>query len=319
MALTDDGKPKIVVAGVGGAGCNTINRLLRVGVGDALPIAFNTDKKHLEIVHEKARKILLGASVTRGLGAGGFPEVAQKAALMSRKQIGEILDGTDMLFIAAGMGGGTGTGASPVIAQIAKEKGAVVVAFVTFPFAIEKARIKKAQEGLNRLLEFADTVVVIDNNRLTEYVPNLQIEKAFEIADDVTAKAISGIARTILEPSLINLDFADLKTVMSNGGISMIAVGEGHGYDKVNQAVENTLKNKLLDVDVTDARGAMVHISGGTDVTIGEVNGAGEMLTQNVAKNANVILGARAEAGVSGKMEVIAIFTGVSVPLFLRK
>ncbi|MBS3069642.1 cell division protein FtsZ [Candidatus Micrarchaeota archaeon] len=319
MALEDDGKPKIVVAGVGGAGCNTINRLMRMGVGDVLPIAFNTDKKHLEIVHEKARKVLLGASVTRGLGAGGFPEVAQKAALVSKSQIAEMLAGTDILFIAAGMGGGTGTGASPVIAQVGKEAGALVVALVTFPFAIERARLKKAQEGLNRILEFADTVVVIDNNRLAEYAPNVQIEKAFELADEITARAISGIARAIFEPSLVNLDFADLKTVMSNGGISMIAVGEGHGYDKVEMAVENTLKNRLLDADVTDARGVLVHISGGTDITIGEVHTAGEVLTKDVAANANVILGARAEALVQGKMEIIAIFTGVGVPLFLRK
>lgn len=319
MALEDDGMPKIVVAGVGGAGCNTINRLMRMGVKGTMPVAFNTDKKHLEIVHEKARKMLLGASVTRGLGAGGFPEVAQKAALVSKKQIGEILEGTDILFIAAGMGGGTGTGASPVIAQIAKEKGALVVALVTFPFEMERARIKKAQVGLNRLLEHADTVVVIDNNRLTEYAPNLQIEKAFELADEIVARAISGISSAIFEPSLVNLDFADLKTVMGNGGISMIAVGEGHGYDKVNMAVENTLQNRLLDVDVTDARGVLMHISGGSDITIGEVHLAGEMLTKDVAPNANVIMGARTESGVSGKMEIISIFTGVSVPLFLRK
>jgi len=181
--MATEGELRIAVAGVGGAGCNTINRLARFGIKDTKLIAFNTDKKHLGIVHESAEKFLLGASVTKGLGAGGFPEVAEKAANVSRDKIAELLEGTDLLFLTAGMGGGTGTGASPVIAEIAKEQGAIVFGFVTYPFLIEKARLKKAEDGIDKLLDCVDTLVIIDNNRLVDYAKNLQIEKAFELAD----------------------------------------------------------------------------------------------------------------------------------------
>jgi cell division protein FtsZ len=310
---------RIAVAGVGGAGCNTINRLARFDIPNAKLMAFNTDKKHLSLVSDKAEKFLIGGKLTRGLGAGGFPEVAEKAALMSRAEIEKALYGVDLLFLSAGMGGGTGTGASPVIAEIARDAGAMVVCFVTTPFKLEGSRIGKAREGCQKLRAAADTVVIIDNNRLHAFAPNLQIEKAFELADEIISRAVSGITKTVFSPSLINLDFADLKTVVEKGGVGMIAVGEAHGYDRVNDVVKDTLTNRLLDVECSGAKGVLLEIIGGNDLTLGDVNSVGELMTELVDEDANVVWGARAEPGNEGKIEVIAIFTGVSAPTMLLK
>ena len=317
--MDEEGKPSIAVCGVGGAGCNTINRLLRMGVGNAELIAFNTDRKHLNLVGEGAKKCLIGYSVTRGLGAGGFPEVAAKAASASRKAIADLLSGKDLVFITCGMGGGTGTGASPVIAEIAKEKGAVVVAFCTYPFAMERARLGKAKEGIGKLKGAADTVVLIDNNRLVDFAPNLQIEKSFELLDEITAKAVRGISKTILEPSLLNLDYMDIRTITQKGGISAICVGESSGYDRVERVAEEVLKNRLLDIDVEGARGVLLHLTGGPDLTLGDATRAGELLTERVDPQANVIYGARMEEGYSNKIEAMAIFTGINEPYKLGK
>jgi len=310
--MDEEGKPTIAVCGVGGAGCNTINRLLRMGVSKAELIAFNTDKKHLNLVAEGAKRCLIGYSVTRGLGAGGYPEIAEKAAVSSRKAIGELLEGKDIVFITCGMGGGTGTGAAPVIAGIAKEKGAIVMAFCTYPFAIEKGRMGKAKAGIAKLKEAAGTIVLIDNNRLVSYAGNLPIEKSFEVLDEIIAKAVRGISKTILEPSLLNLDYMDLRAIVQNGGISMIAVGETSGYDRVQTVAEEVLKNRLLDIDVEGARGVLVHLTGGNDLTLGDATRAGELLTERVDPSANVIYGARLEDGYEKKIEAIAIFTGIS-------
>ena len=310
--MDDEGKPTIAVCGVGGAGCNTINRLIRMGVSKAELIAFNTDRKHLNLVAEGAKKCLIGQSVTRGLGAGGYPEMAEKAAVSSRKTIADLLEGKDIVFITCGMGGGTGTGASPVIAQIAKEKGAITIAFCTFPFSLEKGRMGKAKEGIAKLKGVADTIVLIDNNRLVDYAGKLPIEKSFEVLDELVAKAVSGIAKTILEPSLLNLDYMDVKTITENGGIAAICVGDAGGYDRVEELPNIVLKNRLLDVDVTGARGVLVHITGGRDLTLGDATRAGELLTEKVDENANVIYGARIEGGYEKRIEAITIFTGIS-------
>ncbi|MFH0986831.1 MAG: cell division protein FtsZ, partial [Candidatus Micrarchaeota archaeon] len=198
--------PRIVVMGCGGAGNNTLNRMARLGVSGAELIAMNTDKQHLTLIHDSVKKLLIGQSVTRGLGAGGYPEVGLKAAEVSRAAISQALDGADMVFLTAGMGGGTGTGAAPVVADIAKEQGAIVIAMVTYPFRLERARLIKADEGIEKLRTIADTVIIIDNNRLVELVPNLPIEQAFSVADEVICRAVKGITETITTPSLINLD-----------------------------------------------------------------------------------------------------------------
>ncbi|MEK6970332.1 MAG: cell division protein FtsZ, partial [archaeon] len=270
--------------------------------------------QHLSIIDDNITKILIGKSVTRGLGAGGYPEIGAKAAEVSRQALEEILSGVDMLFISAGMGGGTGTGSAPIVAQIAKEQGAIVIAMVTYPFALEKARTLKAEEGIETLRRIADTVVVIDNNRLVELVPNLPIQDAFKVADELVARTVRGITETITQPSLINLDYADVRSVMVGTGLSMIAVGESKGVDKVNEVVEDTLKNSLLDVDISGAKGALIHITGGAELTLGEANGIGTMLTEQLDQKAVVIWGARVDPTYENKIEVITIFTGVKSP-----
>ncbi len=309
--------PKIMVVGSGGGGCNSINRLARAGVKGAELIAINTDRLHLTTIHEAAKKVLIGAAITRGLGAGGYPEVGAKATEVSRDSLEKMFSGSDLVFLTCGMGGGTGTGSAPILAQIAKKQGAIVIAIVTYPFALERARLEKADQGLESLKAEADTIIVIDNNRLVQLVPNLPIDQAFNVADEIIARAVRGITETITTPSLINLDFADVRAVMSNGGVSMIAVGEAKGTDRVRDVVANTLNNALLDVDYTGATGVLLHITGGPDMTLGECNQIGEQLTDRVDPNATVIWGARINPAFEGKIEAIAIFTGIKSPYML--
>ncbi len=312
--LEEFGTPKIMVIGTGGAGCNAVNRLANMSIAGAQLVATNTDKQHLAIINDEITKILIGRSVTRGLGAGGYPEIGAKAAEVSRAALEEVLEGVDMLFISCGMGGGTGTGSAPIIAQIAKEQGAIVIAIVTYPFALEKSRLIKAEEGIEALRQVTDTVVVIDNNRLVELVPNLPIQDAFRVADEVIARTVRGITETITQPSLINLDYADVRSVMSNKGLSVIAVGESKSVNRVDEVVEDTLKNALLDVDISGATGVLIHITGGPELTLGEANSIGEKLTERIDPKASVIWGARVDPTFENKIEVIAIFTGVHSP-----
>ncbi len=311
--------PRIVVVGTGGAGCNTINRLARMNIKGADLIAVNTDRQHLTMISDQAKKILIGASITRGLGAGGYPEIGAKAADASRDALEKILDRTDLMFLSAGMGGGTGTGSAPIIANIGRKLGGIVISIVTYPFALERARLEKADQGLDALKTEADTIIVIDNNRLVEIVPNLPIDQAFAVADEIIARAVRGITETITTPSLVNLDFADVRAVMSNGGVSMIAVGEGKGPNRSEEVVRNTLSHALLDVDFTGATGVLLHITGGPDMTLGECNHIGEMLTERVDPHATVIWGARIDPAFEGKIEVIAIFTGIKSPYVLGR
>jgi len=311
---SDFGTPKIMVLGAGGAGCNSVSRIAEMGISGAQLVTVNTDKQQLAILSDDIVKILIGKSVTRGLGAGGYPEVGAKAAEVSKSALEEVLRGVDMLFLTLGLGGGTGTGAGPVIADIAKQQGAIVISIVTYPFKMERARILKAEDGLNKLKQYSDTVVVIDNNRLVELVPNLPIQDAFRVADEVISRTVSGITETITQPSLINLDYADVRSIMTNKGLSVIAVGEGKGVDRVKEVVADTLKNSLLDVDIAGANGALIHITGGQDLTLGEANGIGELLTENLDPKAVVIWGSRVDPTFENKIEVIAIFTGVHSP-----
>lgn len=306
--------PNIQVIGTGGAGNNTVNRLARIGIEGAEMIAVNTDKQHLGLVHDSVKKILVGQSVTRGLGAGGSAEVGAKAAEVSRGTLSDAMEGVDMVFLTAGEGGGTGTGTAPIIADIAKEQGAIVIAMVTYPFKLEKARLQKADKGISKLRKVADTVIVIDNNRLVELVPNLPMEQAFSVADEVIARAVKGITETITTPSLINLDYADVRSIMQEAGVSVISVGEAQGHSRVSEAVEDTLKNSLLDVDYAGAQGCLIHITGGPDMTLGEANEMGERITEAIDPSATVIWGARVTPENEGKVEVISIMTGVKSP-----
>jgi cell division protein FtsZ len=318
---TQDTTPqiKIVTIGVGGAGCNTVNRLLKVGVKGTDLYAVNTDVNHFKIIDDRIKKILIGKSITRGLGAGGSPEVGMKAAEVDRQVLEEILSGAQLVFLCAGMGGGTGTGALPVLAQIAKEQGAIVVSMVTYPFDLERVRKVKAEEGIQRLRKFSDSVIILDNNRLVKLHPNLPMNDAFAVADDVLAKAIGGLVWTITQPSLINIDFADVRAIMGSGDVGFIAYGVGKGNDKVGSAAEAVLKNKLLDVDYENAKGALIHISGASDLTLGDAIKAGELITERMDPKANIKWGARLIPGYEGQIEIVAIVTGVKGASILGK
>ncbi|MBI5228671.1 cell division protein FtsZ [Candidatus Micrarchaeota archaeon] len=309
---------RISVVGVGGAGTNTVSRLYRMGIKSAKTIAINTDANHLKLV-EADKKVLIGATMTKGLGAGGFPEVGMKAAEQARDKLAELVGGSELIFLTAGMGGGTGTGASPVIAEIAKQQGAIVVAMVTFPFALERARLDKADWGLERLKEVCDTVVIIDNNRLASFVPNLPVNQAFAVADTLVARAVKGISDTIMLPSLVNIDFADVRAIMGNAGQAMISIGEGSGNDRVQDAVKNTLEHPLLDIDYAGARGALIHVAGGAQLSLGEVTRIGEGITEAFDSRANVIWGARVIPDMGDKVVVTSIITGVNSPHVIGK
>lgn len=306
----EDFTAKLAIVGAGGQGCNLVNRLYVNGMKSAYTIALNTDANHLKIV-QAHKKLLIGGVLTRGLGAGGFPEVGAKAADVSREEIRKAIEGYNLVFIAAGMGGGTGGGSAPIIAEIARDEGALVVAFVTYPFALERSRKKKADWSIEQLSKQADTTVIIENDRLLSYAPNLPMEKAFDLIDSIAANAVKGIADTITMPSLINLDFADVRAVMGNAGTAMINIGYGTGPDKVEKAVRSTVSHPLLDVDLEGAKSALVHVTGGDALTIQEATMVGEGVTQGLADNANVIFGSRLEPTFKDQIRVMSIVTGV--------
>jgi cell division protein FtsZ len=310
------GKANIKVIGVGGAGNNMGDWLYHKGVKGAEIILVNTDKAHLD-AREADRKILIGRESTRGLGAGGYLEVGEQAAKESLPEIKEALKGSDMVFVCAGMGGGTGTGASPIVSAIAKDTGAIVIGTVTMPFKIEKARIEKAEEGLQKLRRSCDTVIVIDNNRLIEIAGQLPISQAFGVANELVATMIKGIVEMITVPSLVNRDFADVKAVMKGGGVAVIGVGESDTENRVEEAVKRALLNPLLDVSYEGAQGTLIHITGGPDMTLEDVNKCGELVTASLDPDAMVTWGARVMDSMSGKMRVMTIITGVNSPYIL--
>ena len=310
------GQANIKVIGVGGGGGNAINWLFKKGVQGAEIVAVNTDKQHLDLI-EADKKALIGRDLTRGLGCGGFPEKGREAAKEQVGEIKEFLRATDMVFVTAGMGGGTGTGAAPVIAQMAKEAGAIVIGAVTMPFEIERARIEKAEFGLEQLRTVCDTVIVIDNNRLVQIAGNLPIQQAFAVANELISTMIKGIVEIIAVPSLVNLDYADVKAIMTNGDVSVIGIGESDSQNRVEEAVKRALSNPLLDVSYEGATGALIHVSGGDDLTLDEVNQVGDIITEALDDDANVIWGARIAGDMKGRMRVMTIVTGVNSPYVL--
>lgn len=312
------GQANIKVVGVGGGGGNATNWLYKKGVQGAEIVAINTDKQHLDLV-EADKKILIGKDLTRGLGCGGFPQKGRDSAKEQISELRDALKTSDMVFITAGLGGGTGTGAGPVVAQIAKELGSIVIGTVTMPFDIERARIDKAEFGLQQLRDICDTVIVIDNNRLVSIAGNLPIQQAFAVANELVATMIKGIVEIIAVPSLVNLDYADVKAIMANGDVSVIGVGESDSENRVDEAVKRALSNPLLDVSYEGASGALIHITGGADLTLDEVSKAGEMITEALDPDANVIWGARISNEMNGKLRIMTIITGVNSPYILGK
>ena len=319
--LDDDlqvGHANIKVIGAGGAGSNMVSWLYKKGIKGAEIIACNTDKQHLQMT-EVDKRFLIGKEITRGLGCGRFPEKGAQSAQESIQDIKAALQGSDMVFICAGMGGGTGTGSAPIVAQVAKDAGAIVIGTVTMPFKIERARIDKAEFGLASLRKHSDTVIVIDNNRLVNIAGNLPVQQAFAVANELVSTMIRGIVETIAVPSLVNLDFADVKAIMTNGGVAAIGVGVSDTTNRVEEAVKGALSNPLLEISYKGASGALIHIEGGPDMTLDEVNRAGELVTESLDEDANVIWGARVSDNMKGKITVMTIITGVKSPWIMGK
>jgi len=312
------GKANIKVIGVGGCGGNTITWLFNKGINGATVYAANTDALHLSVT-KADEKLLLGREMTRGLGAGGRPQLGREAAKETLTDLKKAVSGADMVFVVAGLGGGTGTGAAPVIAQLAKETGAVIIGVVTMPFESEKARIDKAEFGLQELREVTDTCIVLDNNRLVDIAGQLPIEQAFAVANELVSTMIKGIVETITLPSLINLDYADVSAIMKNGGVAVIGIGEADTQDRVNEAVKQALTNPLLDVDYQGATGALIHVTCGPDLKLEEFDNIGRIVSENLSPEANIIIGARISKDFAGKVRVITIMTGVKSPYVLGK
>ncbi|MCK4429277.1 MAG: cell division protein FtsZ [Candidatus Aenigmarchaeota archaeon] len=312
----DSYKPKILVIGVGGMGSNVITKISELGIKGSHTAAVNTDAAHL-VMTKADKKMLLGKELTKGLGAGGDPTVGMKATEESRAEMKEILKDANLVFLVTGLGGGTGTGAAPVIARLAKEQGALVIAAATLPFKIEGARMGKAEDGLYQLRQSCDTVIVIENQRLLEYGGNLPLKQAFELGDEVVSQMIKGVTETISQPSLVNLDYADVRTIMKSGGVSTIGIGIANSSERSKEAVMKSLKHPLLDVDYSGASGALIQIIGGPDLKLEEVNEIGEAVSKHLSADAQTIWGARILDDYEGKVQVITIVTGVKSPYIL--
>ncbi len=302
---------RIKVIGVGGGGCNAVNRMIDEGLQGLEFISINTDSQDL-VASKAGTRIRIGEKSTRGLGAGGNPEVGRTAAEESRDEIREALNGADMVFITAGMGGGTGTGAAPIVAEISREIGALTIGVVTKPFSFEgPRRTKSALSGIDNLKKNADTLIVIPNDRLLQIVDKkASIKSAFIQADDVLRQGIQGISELITVPGLINLDFADVRSIMSEGGAALMAIGLGEGEDRARKAAEKAINNELLDIAINGARGILFNITGGEDMTLFEVNEAAAIIRESADKDVNLIFGAVIDPSLDDQIRITVVATG---------
>ena len=307
-------KAKIKVVGCGGGGNNTINRISEVGIAGSETIAINTDAQDL-LYTNASFKILIGKEITKGLGAGSIPQVGEEAARESEHEIRQKLQGADMVFITAGLGGGTGTGSAPVVAEVAKKLGALTVAVVTIPFSMEgQRRYENAIIGLEKLESVVDTLIVIPNDKLLELAPDLPLHTAFKVADEILTNAVKGIAELVTKPGLVNLDFADIRAVMDKGGVAMIGVGESDTENRAIEAVEKAITNPLLDVDISGATGALINVAGGPDMTLDEARKVVESVSQKLDEDAKIIWGAQISEDLEKTIRAMLIVTGVNSP-----
>ena len=302
---------RIKVLGVGGGGSNAVNRMIAEGLQGVEFVAVNTDAQALMLSHAENR-VRVGDKLTKGLGSGGDPVIGSKAADESSDDLYEVINGADMVFITAGMGGGTGTGGAPVIARIAREAGALTIGVVTKPFTFEGSRRRSvAEEGIEKLKEQVDTLIVIPNDRLLEIVDRrASIQQAFRVADDVLRQGIQGISELITVPGLINLDFADVRSIMAEGGAALMAIGRGEGDDKAVDAAEQAIASSLLDVTIDGARGILFNVTGGKDLTLFDVNEAAEIIRKTAHPDANIIFGAVIDESLSDEIHITVIATG---------
>jgi cell division protein FtsZ len=315
-----DNFAKIRVIGVGGGGSNAVNRMIEAGIQGVEFIVVNTDAQAL-LDAQSPQRMRIGDKLTRGLGAGGDPEIGEKAAMESQDELAAMVEGADMVFVTAGIGGGTGTGAAPVVAKMAREAGALTIGVVTRPFTFEGAKRRRVgDEGLRRLKEQVDTLIVIPNDRLLQIVDKKStIRDAFSIADDVLRQGIQGISELITIPGLINLDFADVRAVMENGGSALMAIGSATGDNRAQQAAEQAIASKLLDVSIDGAQSILFNVTGGMDMTLHEVNESAEIIRATAHPECNIIFGAVIDPNMNGELRVTVIATGFEVAAEARK
>ena len=304
----------IKIIGCGGGGCNTINRCYEAGIGGEQLCAINTDAKHLLTI-KAPRKILIGKSKTRGLGAGAKPEVGEESARENDREIRDFLSGSNIVFVTAGMGGGTGTGSAHFVANLAHDQiKALTIGIVTLPFKAEGTmRMENALAGLNKLRLVCDTTIVVPNDKLLELVPKLPVEAAFKVADEVLMQTIKGLTDIITKPGLVNLDYADIQTVMNEGGVAFVGIGEANtdSDDRVKEAVHEAISSPMLgEVDLKNAKGAIIRVVGGPDMTVGEAQRAAEIITKTVSDRARIIWGCSIEPELTGTIKILLIVTG---------
>jgi len=306
---------RIKVVGVGGGGSNAVNRMIAEGIQGVEFVAVNTDGQALLLANAPTR-VRIGDKLTRGLGAGGNPEIGRKAAEESAEELYNVLKGSDMVFVTAGLGGGTGTGAAPIVAQIAKECGALTIGVVTRPFTFEGAkRMQSCETGMSKLKEHADTLIVIPNDRLLQMVDKRTgLQESFRIADDVLRQGIQGISELITVPGLINLDFADVRTIMSEGGAALMAVGKAEGEDRARVAAEQAISSQLLDITIDGARGVLFNVTGGPSLTLFEVNQAAAIIRETAHPDVNMIFGAVIDPSMGDELRITVIATGFERP-----
>ena len=313
-AFAKAAKPSVAVVGLGGAGCNITTWIAEKGIAGGRIIAANTDVNHLHV--QKADKlIVLGEKLCKGRGCGGYPEMGAQATNENTAELKTELEGSNLVFLVAGLGGGTGTGAIPVVAGITRELGALTIGCVTIPFTIEMARREKAREAINLLAQSCDSVVIIDNSKLREVAGNLPLKEALNVANALVGAFVKNLTDTITQPSLVNLDYADLRAVMERGGVSSIGIGEADGADRVSKAVAQAISTPLLDVaDIAESYGVLIHIVGGEDLTLEEVAVTGELIMDKVPNTKRIIWGAKVDNNLTGAVRVMAVLTGVESP-----
>lgn len=304
----------IKIIGCGGGGSNTVNRCVEAGVSGAQLCAINTDAKHLLAIHAP-KKILIGKNITRGLGAGAIPQVGEAAAKENEREIRDFLQGANIVFVTAGMGGGTGTGSAHYAARLAKEQKALTIGVVTLPFKAEgEVRMENALDGLDRLRRLCDTTIVIPNDRLLELVPKLPVDAAFKVADEVLMQTIRGLTEIITKPGLVNLDYSDIMTVMNEGGVAFVGIGESEESDpedRIEAAIEEALNSPLLgEINLSAAKGALIRVVGGPDMTVSEAQKAAEVVTGRIAKHARIIWGCSIDPSLENTVKILLIVTG---------
>ena len=318
--VVKDLETKITVVGCGGAGGNTVTRMMEEGIHGAKLVAANTDAQHLADEVKADTKILIGRKRTGGRGAGSVPKIGEEAAQENIEDIQQSIDGSDLVFVTAGLGGGTGTGSAPVIAQAAQEQGALTISIVTIPFTAEGERRRaNADAGHERLRAVSDTVIVVPNDRLLDYAPSMPLQDAFKICDRVLMRSVKGMTELITKPGLVNVDFADVRTIMENGGVAMIGLGESDSENKAQDSIRSALRSPLLDVEFDGANSALVNVVGGPDMSIEEAEGVVEEIYDRIDPDARIIWGASVNPEFEGKMETMIVVTGVESPQIYGK